>query len=249
MRDNISGTTRQHLLITYALSIPVLIIIISVGMYLGTDMHALTTDGSFISDLGAILWCVAASVCFFAALLLRENQTKDVYRFLLYSALLTTYLLFDDFFRLHEIYFPKYLNMDEKIIYLVLGIAAFTLVIIFRQIILRTNYIVMIVSLGFLAISVASDGIINPVEMIYGVLVMMVAIPVYLFITNRSLFNEFIVILVSVMALCVAYIILDSKIMISEDIFEEGAKWLGISGWCSYYVYTAYKFVVNAYAR
>jgi hypothetical protein len=248
MEHNILETSRRHLLITFALSAPVLVAVIAVGMYLGTDMHALTTDGSFISDLGAILWSVAASVCFFAALLLRNNQSKDVQQFLFYSALLTTYLLFDDFFRFHELYLPKIFNIDEKVIYLVLAVAAFTLVIKFRQTILRTNYIVMLVSLGFLAISVASDGIIKPVEMVYGILVMMTASSVYLFITNRSLFKEYIVILVTVIVLCVAYIAVVSKIMISEDVFEEGAKWLGISGWCSYYVHTAYQFVVKAYA-
>jgi len=156
MGHNISGTSRQHLLITFTLSTAVLIAVIAVGMHSGTDMNALTTEGSFISDLGAILWVVTASVCFIAALLLHDNQTKDVYRFLLYSALLTTYLFTDDFFQLHELYFPKYFNMDEKVIYLILGIAVFTLVIKFRQIILWTNYIVMLISLSFLAISVAA---------------------------------------------------------------------------------------------
>ena len=33
----------------------------------------------------------------------------------------------------------------------------------------------------------------------------------------------------------------------SEDIFEEGAKWLGISCWCSYYVHTAYQYAINGY--
>ena len=49
-----------------------------------------------------------------------------------------------------------------------------------------------------------------------------------------------------VIALAMAFIVLVSEVEYSEYIFEEGAKWLGISSWCSYYVHTAYQFVVNA---
>ena len=241
-------SSRQHLLITFSLSIPVLIAVIAVGIHLGADMHALTTDGSFISDLGALLWCVAASVCFYTALILRNHQTKEVRQFLLYSALLTSYLLVDDFFRIHDLYFPKYFDMDEKVIYLVLAIAAFSLVIKCWRTILETNYIVMLVGLGLLAISIISDGMIKPIETVYGILVMIFALSFTLFIFKRPLFKEFIILFTIVIALCVTYIALDSKFEFSEDVFEEGAKWLGISCWCSYYLHTAYQYAVNGYA-
>jgi len=226
------GLSRRHLLVTFAIAIPVLVAVIAVGIHLGTDMQALTTDGSFISDLGALLWCVAATVCIYTALILRNHQTKEVRQFLLYSALLTSYLLVDDFFRIHDLYFPKYFNMDEKIIYLVLAIAAFALVIKCWRTILETNYIVMLVGLGLLAISIISDGMIKPIETIYGILVMMLVLPLILFISNRSLFKEFIIVFAIVVAFCGTYILLDSKFTFSDDVFEEGAKWLGISCWC-----------------
>lgn len=237
---------RKHLLITLALSISVLVAVIAIGMHLGINMIHLTNDGSFISDIGVILWCVTASVCSFAALLLCNNQEKDVYRFLLYSGLLTTYFLLDDFFQIHDHYLHNQLGINEKIVYMLVGIAAFTLVIIFRQTILRTNYIVMLTGLWFLAISVASDGIIEPLELIYGILVLVVASSFYIFTSYRSLFKEFIMLFAVVIALAMAFIVLVSEIEYSEYIFEEGAKWLGISSWCSYYVHTAYQFVVNA---
>lgn len=237
---------RKHLLITLTLSISVLVAVIAIGMHLGINMVHLTNDGSFISDIGVILWCVTASVCSFAALLLRNNQEKDVHRFLLYSGLLTTYFLLDDFFQIHDHYLHNQLGINEKIVYMLMGIAAFTLVIKFRQTILRTNYIVMLTGLWFLAISVASDGIIEPLELIYGILVLVVASSFYIFTSYRSLFKEFIMLFAVVIALAMAFIVLVSEVEYSEYIFEEGAKWLGISSWCSYYVHTAYQFVVNA---
>jgi hypothetical protein len=241
------GSSRRHLLVTFTLSVPVLVAIIAVGIYSDTNMHALTTDGSFISDLGALLWCAAATVCFFVALLLHNHQTKEVRQFLLYSAILTSYLLFDDFFRIHELYFPKYFNMDEKVIYLVLAIAAFSLVIKCWQTILETNYIVMLVGLGLLAISIVSDGMIEPLETVYGILLMMFALSIILFIYNRLLFKEYTLVFAIVIALCVTYIALDSEFAFSEAVFEEGAKWLGISCWCSYYMQTAYQYAINGY--
>jgi len=248
MEHKLMGSTRRHLLVTFTLSVPILVTVIAIGIHLGADMHALTTDGSFISDLGALLWCVAATVCFYTALILRNHQTKEVRQFLLYSALLTSYLLVDDFFRIHDLYFPKYFDMDEKVIYLVLAIAAFALVIKCWRTILETNYIVMLVGLGLLAISIISDGMIKPIETVYGILVMIFALSFALLISNRSLLKEFLMVFAMVIALCVTYIVLDSEFTFSEEVFEEGAKWLGISCWCSYYLHTAYQYAVNGYA-
>jgi len=249
MEQNALGSSKPYLLITFTLSTAILLAIIAVGLQLDTDLRRLTEDGSFISDLGAILWCVAATVCVFAATLLRNNQAKDVYQFLLYSALLTTYLLFDDFFQIHDHYLHNKLGISEKITYLVLGAATSVLIIKFRQTILRTNYIVMLLGVGFLAISVIADGILAPLEIIYGIFVVGTASSFYVFTSNRPLFMEYILIFTFVIALCVLYITFISELKLSEYVFEEGAKWLGISGWCSYYVQTAYQFVANTYTR
>lgn len=247
MEQKTLGSSRPYLLITFTLSTAILLVIITVGLQSDTDLRRLTEDGSFISDLGAILWCVAATVCFFAAMVLRNSQTKDVYQFLLYSALLTTYLLFDDFFQIHDHYLHYRLGISEKITYLVLGVASCTLIIKFRQTILQTDYIVMLLGIGFLAISVIADGILAPLEIIYGIFVIGAASCFYVFTSHRSLLMEYVLVFVTVIALCMAFIAFVSEHKLSEYVFEEGAKWLGISGWCSYYVRSAYQFVVNAY--
>jgi len=240
----------QQLVITFVLSTLVLVAIVSINILFESKIHLVTGEGSFLSDLGIILWCVPATVCFFAAALLRNNQQQKVCQFLVYSAFLTAYLLFDDFFELHEHYFPKYLNIDEKIIYIILGIATAILVIRFRQIILRTNYIVMLMALGFLAISVAADGIFKPMEIVYGVLALVVGSSFYLAVLHPSILKEYLsVVFMIIVGLCAAFAVLQTNAEYSEYIFEDGAKWLGIASWCSYYTYTAYQLVVNSYAN
>lgn len=238
----------RHLLITFILSTLMLVAIVLVNMLFTSNVRSVTGEGSILSDLGIILWCATAAVCFFSAVLLSNNQQHQACQFLVYSALLTVYLLFDDFFELHEHYFPKLLNIDEKIIYIILGIATAILVIRFRQIILCTNYIVMLMALGFLTISVAADGIFNPMEIVYGILVMVVALSIYLNVFHRSIFKEYlIVVLVVIVSLCAAFAVLQTNAEYSEYIFEEGAKWLGIASWCSYYTYAAHELVINSY--
>jgi hypothetical protein len=233
MEQNTLGSSRPYLLITFSLSTAILLVIITVGLQSDTDLRRLTEDGSFISDLGVILWCVAATVCFFAAILLRNNQAKDVYQFLLYSALLTTYLLFDDFFQIHDHYLHYKLGISEKITYLVLGVASSVLIIKFRQTILQTDYNIMLLGIGLLAISVIADGILAPMEIIYGIPVIGAVSSFYLFTSNRSLFMEYVLVVVMVIALCAAFIAFVSEQKLSEQklseyVFEEGAKWLGI---------------------
>lgn len=121
--------------------------------------------------------------------MLRNSQAKDVYQFLLYSALLTTYLLIDDFFQIHDHYLHYKLGISEKITYMVLGIASCTLIIKFRQTILRTDYFIMLLGIGFLAISVIADGILAPLEIIYGIFVIGTALCFYLFYITSFLVN------------------------------------------------------------
>ncbi len=249
-KQNILMKPIWHLGGTFILSVFVLITIISVNLLFTDRIPLVTGDGSFLSNVGIILWCVSATVCLFASMLIVDNKLPQARHFLMCSGLLTAYLLFDDFFELHERYFPMFFNIDEKIIYIILGIATSTIIIKYRQLILRTHYIVMLMSLGFLAISIASDGILNPIEIVYGMLVLVVLSIIYMYVLHRYLFKEYLlmVFLMSI-GLCIAYITLQSNAEYSEYIFEESAKWIGIASWCSYYVHTAYQLVIDSYSN
>lgn len=161
------------------------------------NVHPLT---GILSNLGILLWCAAASICAFAAVTLRNVKPREPFRFLLCSALLSAYLLLDDFFLFHDELAPRYLGVDEKLVYAALGIAVCAYLIAFRRLILRTHFAVLLLALGFLGIAVVMDALLEP------------------WLRRMGHWEYF---------------------------FEDGAKWLGIAAWCSYYVRTSHQLVVG----
>jgi hypothetical protein len=161
------------------------------------DIHPLS---GFLSNLGILLWTATASVCFFAAMTLRARESREMFWFLLFSAMLSAYLMLDDLFRIHEFLAFLYLGVKEKFVVGGVGLAVCAYLISFRSVILRTNYGVFILAMGFLTISAGVD------------------------MTPARWFGEH-----------------------GEwvNFYEEGAKWLGIACWCSYYVRTSYQILIS----
>lgn len=155
-----------------------------------------------LSTLSILLWCMTASITIFSAFILRHYEQAKTFKFLFISSLLSTYLMLDDAFLFHEVLAYKYFSIDEKIVYLTLGITVFVYLVSFRKIILKTNYSVLLLAFVFLTISVLTDGILDP------------------WFWSLGHWEYFI---------------------------EDGAKWLGIASWCSYYVHTSYLFVIKAH--
>ncbi len=204
----------RQLVITFIPSILMLVAVAMVSVLSQIDVGYLTRDVAAIanihplsgalSNLGIFLWCVAASICLFSAMILRHfNQTKTFW-FLVSSGILSAYLMLDDAFMLHEALVPGYFGISEKVVFVILGICVLSYLMIFRRIILETRYHFLLLSLGFLSLSVVIDTILQ--------------------LWLRPLGHW-------------------------ELFFEDGAKWLGIASWCSYYVHTSYQFVINVHAR
>ena len=118
------------------------------------DVHPLS---GFLSSLSILLWCTTAAICLFSAITIRRTASTEVYRFLLFSSFLSMYLLFDDLFLFHESLAPDYLGLSQRFVILFIGIATLSYLIMFRHIILRTNYLFLVLALGFLTTSVALD--------------------------------------------------------------------------------------------
>jgi hypothetical protein len=199
-----------QLLITFVPSLCMLAAMAVAGVLFQVDMDVMTRDVTatanvhpltgILSNLGILLWCAAASICAFAAVTLRNVKPGEAFRFLLCSALLSAYLLLDDFFLFHDELAPRYLGVDEKLVYAALGIAVCAYLIAFRRLILRTHFAVLVLAVGFLGIAVVMDALLEP--------------------WLRRLGHW-------------------------EYFFEDGAKWLGIAAWCSYYVRTSHQLVVG----
>lgn len=204
------GSTRQFL-VTFIPSIAILAAVVAMGMHLRVEMDVLTRDvaaianihplSGVLSNLGILLWCAAASVCAFAAIAVRHVTPREGFRFLLSSALLSAYLLLDDLFLFHDELARRYLGLDQIVIYAALAVAVSVYLVAFRRVILRTNFGMLLLALGFLATSVVIDAIFEP----------------WL-----------------------------ARLGQWQYLIEDGAKWLGIACWCSYYVRTSHQLLVGA---
>ena len=78
--------------------------------------------------------------------------------FLFWSGLITSVLLLDDFFLLHDALIPRYLGLSEKVIFLGYGIVTAWYLLRFRHIVLGAEYAVLFVALVGFALSILIDA-------------------------------------------------------------------------------------------
>ena len=204
----------RQLLITLIPAMVILMLIAIAKIFFHVGLPSLTRDvtaignihplSGFLSSLGILLWCVSASVCFFSAMILRKFKVSRTLFFLLSSAFLSTYLLFDDLFLIHEKLASWYLGISEKLVIGILGIAVVSYLVIFRKIIFKTRYGVFLLAIIFLFLSVAIDT----------------------HTLGKWLWH---------------------RIGMWVFFLEDGAKWLGIANWCSYYVYSSHQFLFESF--
>lgn len=111
-----------------------------------------------LSNIGAIFWCFSAAICLFTcAVLHKKNNNDDLLSFLLFFGLFTSLLCFDDFFLFHDSILPLYLHIDEKALFGIYGIAISILLIRFRKLILKTEYLILFFAFGFFSCSILTD--------------------------------------------------------------------------------------------
>ena len=157
----------KYLLITLVLGAFVLTIVVIANVYYGINITSMTRDvtvlgaihpfSGFVSSLGILLWCGTASISLLTAIICFSKKLKNVFEFFLSSAFLSTYLLLDDLFLFHEQ--SGSIGLSEKIVFSFLGIAVALYLFVFKKIILKSNYLMLIISLSFLLISIIIDSI------------------------------------------------------------------------------------------
>ena len=148
-----------------------LLVLVALASYIsGVPVSKFTGDPALVMGahplvgvvlhIGVLLWCATATICFFSAVLIRRNsKMRELYLFLLVSGLFTTLLLFDDLFMFHEELFPEYLHIPQKLVYLVYMGLALLYLFRHRASILKTEYVLFFMALGFFALSVGMDFI------------------------------------------------------------------------------------------
>jgi hypothetical protein len=109
-----------------------------------------------LSNVGVLLWAVSATACLFCAAVVgrRAGGTR---RFLLASGALTTVLLLDDLFMLHEAVLPGSFGIPEKVVFGFYAFATLSYLFTFRADLLAWRSAPFAAALGLFAVSVASD--------------------------------------------------------------------------------------------
>ena len=111
-----------------------------------------------ISNLGILLWCSCAAICILVAIAIPQSrENRKICSFLLFSGILTSVLLIDDLFLLHEEVFPRYLRIPENIVFLTYAIIIFLYLLKFMRVILKTEFFFLLLAFIFLGSSMFFD--------------------------------------------------------------------------------------------
>ncbi|MDJ0899332.1 MAG: hypothetical protein QNJ55_11015 [Xenococcus sp. MO_188.B8] len=113
-----------------------------------------------LSNLGILFWAAGSAICFFsAAIITYINPKSQAFYFLLFGGIITTVLLYDDFFQFHERVFPKYLNTSESQVFIIYFLMILAYLIFFRKKIMATDFLVLGMALLGFTISATIDEV------------------------------------------------------------------------------------------
>ncbi|MEH1973359.1 MAG: hypothetical protein V7L02_09110 [Nostoc sp.] len=159
------------LLLTFLITIiPFALILIFLKLKTQVSTDYLTRDPSatmnapfylgFFSNIGILLWCSSATICLFSyALLKKDIRAKKYSSFFLFSGVMTSFLLFDDFFLIHESIFPNYLHINESIFYASYIALVLIFFIKFKTILKKSEFLILLSAIMFFGLSIICDSI------------------------------------------------------------------------------------------
>jgi hypothetical protein len=150
-----------NLFILVGLAIPVtLALLTNAGLHIFTRdifvLNKISPIFGFLSNLGAFVWCSSLSVIVFTIFAIRNKNHGIPKGFLYISATFSGWLLFDDFFMVHD-FWIKRIGFSELYDYALLGFAFVLYILIYIRYIISTNYILLLLSLMFLSLSLGVD--------------------------------------------------------------------------------------------
>jgi hypothetical protein len=156
------------MLVVYVLTFVVLVGVAVLSAITGRPVWFFTSDpfvlghlpfyAGILSNIGILLWCSTAAICFFSALTLENKvHTGHWKQFLWTSGFLTSLLLFDDLFQLHRIFYLKYMRLTTVLVYFTYGLFVVYYLNRFKKQIWQTDYLLLVLALGFFALAVVFD--------------------------------------------------------------------------------------------
>jgi len=111
-----------------------------------------------VSNVGILLWCASAAICFFcAAILLRDKDDRNRQTFFFCSGLMLSLLLLDDLFMMHESILPDYLGIPQNLVQASYVAMALLYVWRFWKMIFNAHHTMLFLAFGLLGFSVLCD--------------------------------------------------------------------------------------------
>ncbi len=161
------------LVMVYAFTTAILSIVIFLGIEHNIELDHFTQDPAtimstpfylgFFSYVGILFWCAAAVICFYTRAILPETTENSRLRsFMLYSGLVTSLLMLDDLFLLHELVLPEIFLLPEEVVYLLYLNILLVYAVLFRAEIQKSEYIVLVIAAGMIGASQFVDSIPMP---------------------------------------------------------------------------------------
>ncbi|GJM34744.1 MAG: hypothetical protein DHS20C18_37450 [Saprospiraceae bacterium] len=174
-----SGGALLPLIQVFLAPILLLAIVSLVSIYKGISVGNFTRDPAFIADLnpffgfisnvGVLCWCAAVVVCLLGGQVLYKHKNgQRLALFFLYFGLFTCLLMLDDLFLFHEVVFPGYLFIGEKITIAGYGILLIGGLFYFKDVVMATDFTFLILAIVMFGTSVFIDILQDPIEAIVG---------------------------------------------------------------------------------
>ena len=163
------------LVMAYAFTTAILSLVIFLGIENDVELDHFTQDPAsimntpfylgFFSYIGILFWCAATTLCFFMYYLCDDHTItlKRKKLFLLYSGLISGLLLFDDLFLLHEAVFPIYFHIPKNVVYLIYVNFIIAYVLIFRNELMQSEYLILVIAFGLIGIAQFVDLLPMPI--------------------------------------------------------------------------------------
>lgn len=160
-----------HLLVYLSLPLIILASIGLVAFLTDTPVQKFTQDtivvigghpfAGALSNLGILIWSAATAICFFSFFLIKDHM--GLFKgFLFGSGCITIFLMLDDLFLFHERYFPVYIGLPERLVYVLYIFTILTYLFWFRKIILQSDYVILLLACGCFAGSILIDQVFPP---------------------------------------------------------------------------------------
>ena len=115
-----------------------------------------------VSNLGILVWTVAAASALGGAWVARETNRPSASRFLGTGGIVTVILLLDDLLLLHSTVLPRLFDIQKPAATLLVVSPAVAWLLVFAGEVRRTRWVILVGALVSFAVSLAADFVLHP---------------------------------------------------------------------------------------